>query len=46
MNTTKPTVASDRKAFRDSKKAKNWAVFGLIAAFCVLLFIITIVRML
>ena len=46
MNTTKPTVATDRKAFRDSKKAKNWAVFGLISAFCMLLFIITIVRML
>ncbi len=46
MAATKPTVNTDRKTFRDSKKGKNWVLFGAISAFCVLLFIITIVRML
>ena len=46
MVASKPTVNTDRKTFRNSKKAKNWALFGVIGAFCVLLFIITIVRML
>jgi|TARA_B100001540_G_scaffold300090_1_gene305198 hypothetical protein len=46
MVASKPTVNTDRKTFRNSKKGKNWALFGVIVAFCVLLFIITIVRML
>ncbi len=46
MAETKEKSAIDRQSFRESKRGGNWAVFSLILGFCVLLFIITIIRML
>lgn len=46
MDKNKGHEGIDRQSFREAKKGRNWAVFSAIFGFCILLFIITIVRML